>query len=343
VCAHLVTPGLGVEGTSYLRQGHWLFSSSFRYYNSTEDVLGSQPLSTPLVYANTHIYELDFSTIYALTDRIDLTLEGPLQYGTRRTSIEHDIFSQVRHTMRAFGPGNVTLGGECYLFEPRKTPDRNISLGLGVQFPIGDSNAKDYSYRATGKVLRPVDPAIQPAQDGWGILATIHGYSALYFPQQFPQTRWLRNTSVYLDGSYLATPQQFSNTETVFGDQRIITGGAFDLQHDSVVDQFLARTGVAQNLWPAAGLSASAGLRFEGVPKWDIIGGSDGFRLPGNSLSFEPSLALTRGKQSLSVSVPIAIHRYGSNSLANERAGGKGTAFDTIAGWQLVVSYTREF
>ena len=337
-----MTPGLGVEGSFYLPQGHWLFSSTFRYYNANEDVLGSQPLSTPLVYANTHIYELDFNMTYAVTDRFDLSLEGPLQYGTRKTSVEHNVFSPALHTMRAFGPGNISLVGSCYLFEPRKTPDRNISLGLGVQFPIGESDAKDYSYRANGKVLRPVDPAIQPAQDGWGILATIHGYSTLYFPQ-LPQTRWLKNTSVYLDGSYLATPQQFSHTETVFGDEKLLTGGRFDLQHDSVVDQFLARVGIAQNLWPAAGLSASAGLRFEGVPKWDIIGSSDGWRLPGNSLSFDPTLALTRGKQSLSVSVPIAIHRYGSNSLVGERTGSKGPGFDTIAGWQLIISYTREF
>ncbi|HEY4282497.1 MAG TPA: hypothetical protein VGM62_05480, partial [Chthoniobacterales bacterium] len=160
-----MTPGLGVEGT-YLAAGHWLISSTFRYYNSRQDVLGDEPLDHPLAYANTHFYQLDFSATYAVTDRFDITLEGPLQYGTRETSIEHDPDSMALHTMRAFGPGNIRIIPECYLFEPRKTPDRNISLGFGVEFPVGVDDAKDYSYRPIGRVLRPVDPAIQPSDGG---------------------------------------------------------------------------------------------------------------------------------------------------------------------------------
>ena len=342
MCAHLVTPGLGVEGTSYLQAGHWLFSSTFRYYNSRQDVMGDEPLDHPLVYANTHLYQLDFSATYAVTDRFDITLDGPLQYGTRQTSIEHDPASMKLHTMEAFGPGNTRIIPELYLFEPHKTPDRNISLGFGVEFPVGVDNAKDYSYRANRKVLRPVDPAIQPSDGGWGIIGTIHAFTSLYFPL-IPATSWLKNTYAYADGLYRATPQEYSHTQTLFGDQKNMTGGFYGLTYDSIDDQFLTRVGMSQNLWPSVGLSASAGVRFEGVPKHDLIGGSDGWRLPGNSRSFEPSLTLTRGKQSFSVSVPIAFHRYGSNSVAVGKAGGVGPGFDTIADWQLIISYTRVF
>ncbi|MDQ6626574.1 MAG: hypothetical protein M3Y69_10650, partial [Verrucomicrobiota bacterium] len=342
VCAHLITPGLGAEGTSYLAQGHWSFNSTFRYYNSLQDVMGDHPLKRPIIYANTHIYELDFSATYAVTNRFDLSLEEPVQYGTRKTSIEHDFMSSQRHTMRAFGLGNPRLFADVYLFEPSKSPDRNIALGLGVEFPIGDSNAKDTSHRATGNVERPVDPAIQPAQGGWGILARFHAYTNLDF-RHTPETSWLKDTFLYADGTYLATPQELSGTQTPFADEPAITGGTVGFRYSSVVDQFLVRLGLSQLLLRNLGLSGNIGLRFEGVPKWDLIGGSNGFRLPGNSLSIEPGLTLVRGKQSFTVSVPIALHRYGSNFLANERLGHTGAGFDAIADWQLLVGYTRQF
>ena len=139
--------------------------------------MGDEPLDHPLVYANTHVYALDFSATYAVTDRFDITLDGPLQYGTRQTWIEHNPASMKLHTMEAFGPGNTRIIPEVYFFEPRKTPDRNISLGFGVEFPVGVDNAKDYSYRANNKVLRPVDPAIQPSDGGWGIIGSIHAFT----------------------------------------------------------------------------------------------------------------------------------------------------------------------
>ncbi|HEY4282560.1 MAG TPA: hypothetical protein VGM62_05800, partial [Chthoniobacterales bacterium] len=152
-----------------------------------------------------------------------------------------------------------------------------------------------------------------------------------------------QNTYAYADGVYRVTPQEFSHTQSVIGDEKALTLGLKGLTYDSIDDQFLARVGMSQALWPSLGLYASAGVRFEGVPKHDLIGGSDGFRLPGNSRSFEPALTLTRGNQSFSVSVPIAFHRYGSSAIAFEKAGGVGPGFDTIADWQLIVSYTRQF
>ena len=343
VCAHLVTPGLNAEGAFYIPAGDWSVSSTFRYYNARQDVLGDHPLRHALVYADTHVYETDFSTTYAVTDRFDLSLEGSVQYGERKTWVEHDFNSMKLHTMAALGAGNVRLFVDGYIFEPRKSPDRNVSLGIGVEIPVGQDDAKDYSYRANGRrVLRPVDPAIQPAQGGWGILGRVHAYTTLYFPK-WEWTSALKHTFLYLDGLYDATPQEFSGTQTVFGDEPELTLGLRGFRYDSLVDQFLVRGGVSQMLWPSVGLSAAAGLRFEGVPSRDLIGKSDGFRLPGNNLSFEPSLTLVRGKQSFSVSVPISIRRYAANFEANEKSGSTGPSFDTIADWQLIVSYTREF
>jgi hypothetical protein len=339
-----VTPSLGVEGTSILPAGHWSASVAFRYYNSRQDVRGDEPLDHPFIYANTHVYGFDLSTTYAVTDRFDLTLEVPFQYGTRSTWIEHNFMSRDLHTMRAGGVGDPRLRADFWLLDPKKSPDRNISLGLGIEIPIGVDDATDYSYRATGKVIRPVDPGIQPANGGWGIILAGHAFTTLYFPD-LPYSNWFKNTWAYADAIYIFTPQEMNDTESVFGDEPALTaGGDKGLRFDSIPDQWLARMGVSQTVWPSKGLAVSAGIRWEGVPAYDVIGGSNGWRLPGNSLSFEPGVTWSNAKDSFSVFVPIAVHRHASRSAPFERLGiNPGPGVATIADWELILSYTHQF
>ena len=343
MCAHLGTPGLGVEGTSTLPAGHWEASVFFRYYNSSQDVLGDQPLTVPIVYANTHVYGFTTSATYAVTDRFDLTLDIPFQYGTRQTWIEHDFNSMTLHTMRAGGLGDMRLTASYWLLDPKKSPNRNIALSLGVSMPTGVDDASDYSYRATGKVLRPVDPAIQPADGGWGIILAGHAFTSLSFPQ-LPYSNWFTNTFAYVEGAYVITPQEMNGVESPIGDEPALTGGIKGFIFDSIPDQFLARIGVSQIVWPSKGVSVSAGLRWEGVPAHDLIGGSFGWRIPGGSVSFEPGVTWApRAQDSFSVFVPIAVHRYATEDAVDESLVGPGPGLAAIADWQLVISYTHQF
>lgn len=343
MCAHLVTPSLGVEGGSVLQAGQWSASVAFRYYNSRQDVLGDDPQDHPIIYANTHVYGWVVSGTYAVTDRFDLTFELPVQYGLRQTAAEHNFMSPDLHTMRAAGVGDPRLRADYWLVDPKRSPNRNISLGLGVSIPIGVDDATDYSYRATGKILRPVDPAIQPASGGWDIILATHAFSSLYFPG-LSCSSWFKNTWAYADGIYVLSPQEMNSTQTVFADEPQLTaGGDRGLRYDSIPDQWLARAGISQVIWPAKALSVSAGVRWEGVPAYDIIGGSNGWRLPGNSLSFEPGVSWSPGKESFSVYVPIAFHRHATESAPFQRLGMPGPGLATIADWELILSYTHTF
>lgn len=339
-----MTPSLGVEGSSVLECGHWLVSVAGRYYNSRQDVLGDEPLKHAIIYANTHVYGFDLTATYAVTDRLSLTLDVPFQYGTRSTWIEHEITSRDLHTMRAGGMGDPRIKADYWLLNPKKSPHRNISLGLGIKIPIGVDDATDYSYRATGKVLRPVDPAIQPADGGWGIILAGHAFTNLYFPS-LPSSNWLKNTFAYADAIYLFNPEETNDTETVFADDpRQTAGGDKGLRFDSVPDQFLARIGLTQVIWPSQGVAISAGVRWEGVPAYDVIGGSDGWRLPGNAVSFEPSISIARGKEYFSISVPIAVHRHASRSAPFERLGiAPGPGLATLADYQIILTYAHQF
>ena len=342
MCAHLVTPSLGVLDTNYLPAERWEAEAAFRYYNSRQDVLGDMPLKHPITYANTHIYELDLGVTYAVTDRFDLTMDIPIQYGTRKTSIEQNFMSPTLHTMHAFGFGDMQLRGDFWLFDPKGCSDRNIALGLGARFPTGEDDLTDYSYRATGKIKRPVDPAIQPGTGGYGIILESHGYSSLFF-KGLPSTSWLKNTYAYADGTYIVTPQEYNGVQSPTGDEPALTGGRKTAIIDSIPDEFLTRAGLEQMVLPSQGVAVSAGVRWEGVPGHDLIGGSSGWRLPGASLSFEPGISYTRGKNTFSVYVPIALYRVAYASAAFDHSPNPNPDLAAIADWQLIVTYTHQF
>jgi hypothetical protein len=340
VCAHLATPSLGVN-SSILQPGHWSVSLSFRYYNSRQDVLGDDPQDEPIIYANTHVYSLDLNVVYAATKRLSLVMDIPFQYGTRGTSIEHDFAipnPPPLHTMEAGGLSDIRLRGDFWLLDPDKHPNQNIALGLGVKFPTGDYAASDTAFRPTGPVERPVDPAIQPGDGGWGIVFHGHGFTTL------SSKGWLKNTFVYVDGTYLCNPEEMNDTQQVLGDVPAATaGGDPGLLYDSVPDQFLARIGLTQVAFPIKELSFSFGGRFEGTPSHDLIGGSEGWRLPGYAVSVEPGISYSRGHDYIAVTVPIAVFRHASRSAPFERLGVPGPGLATIADYQITLTYTHTF
>ena len=57
------------------------------------------------------------------------------------------------------------------------------------------------------------------------------------------------------------------------------------------------------------GAGASLGVRVEGVPRYDLIGRSDGFRRPGREVFVEPGISYCRGRSSVQFNLPRAIYR----------------------------------
>jgi hypothetical protein len=310
-----------------------MVTASYRYYNSFRDFHGSEKIpvpSPPEIYANTHVNTVDFSVTYAATDRLNFSLSLPIQHGTRLTYIEHDDGSS--HTMRADGVGDLRISGNLWLLDPETHPEQNVSLGLGVKTPTGNSNAQDYSFRSLGRVLRPVDPAIQPADGGWGVILSGYAFQRVF-----------KNTSAYFQGAYLINPREFSDTQTVYGDRPDFTGGDVGYIINSVPDQYLGRIGLNRGIWPAKGLSVSFGGRIDGVPSKDLIGGSDGFRIPGYSVSVEPGFYISRGKDLFSFTVPVAVKRHVGKTVADIRTNNPFAGIGTLADYQINMSYSRRF
>jgi hypothetical protein len=321
----------GAQETPYLGPHQWVATVAYRYFHSFRNFNSSgEEVNIPAIKNDTYVDLWDVGATYAVTQRLSLTLELPFQYGSRTNAGEHDKVHV--HTMRASGIGDMRLSTSVWLLNPDKHPDQNISLSLGVKAPTGNDAASDYSFRPTGPELRAVDPAIQPGDGGWGIILSGSGFAKVY-----------KNTFVYLNGFYLINPRETNGVRPVNFDVLTFTGGDKGLMVDSVPDQSMVRGGVAGAIWPKIGLSGSLGARWEGIPSHDLVGGSDGWRLPGYSVSVEPGISISRGKEYLSVTAPVAIYRYGITNVPFERTHPLVRGIASFADYQINVTYSHEF
>ena len=142
---------------------------AYRYFHSFRDFnANGDEVHIPLIKNDTYVDLFDIDATYAITKRLSLSFELPVQYGSRTNADEHDGVHV--HTMRAAGIGDMRLSANVWLLNPDKHPDQNISLSLGVKAPTGDDAVTDTSFRPTGPEQRPVDPAIEPGDGGWGII-----------------------------------------------------------------------------------------------------------------------------------------------------------------------------
>jgi hypothetical protein len=118
----------------------------------------------------------------------------------------------------------------------------------------------------------------------------------------------------------MSNPRETNNTVN-----RVLTANSTPIDaitaFHSVADQFVVRTGLNYAVWPAKGVSAGLGLRAEGIPTRDLIGGSDGFRRPGFIVAVEPGVAFQRGQFIFSANVPYALYRKRTRSVADIAGG----------------------
>jgi hypothetical protein len=322
-----IVPG-GFTNTMGLAH-HWLGTVSYRYYESFRHFVGDVENPQRETQGNNVINEvntIDVAATYGISPRWSATLTLPFIDADRSSLYEHDFVH--RHTMHAGGLGDIRLATDYWLLQPHRHMDGNIAFGLGFTAPTGDDQASDTAFRANGPVTRPVDPSIQPGSGGWGILLALQAY------QKISQKLF-----GYVQGSYLITPQEQNHTETTLGDNPLTP---VQRKYLSIPDQYFGRGGLSYMVWPAQGLNLSLGGRIEGVPVFDAIGGSLGFRRPGYTISIEPGFSWSGRRNSLSVYAPVALYRNRERS-APEIALGKPGGDAAFADYSILASFTHRF
>jgi hypothetical protein len=111
---------------------------------------------------------------------------------------------------------------------------------------------------------------------------------------------------------------------------------------NSISDQYFGRGGFSYLLWPERGLTLSLGARIEGVPVYDAIGGSLGFRQPGYTISVEPGISWTGKKNSFSILAPVTAYRIRQRSAA-EIAMGRPLGEASFADFSILASFNHRF
>lgn len=297
------------DGSGYLEKGDWQITQSVRHFKSHRHFAGDDE-QTIRSDNGTEVYNdswfFDTTLTYAWSKRLNLFVTVPFVNHDRSSMYEHlgNTSGQRFHTQAA-GLADVQVGGSFWVVDPAKAMNWNIQVGAAVKFPTGNAEVQDIFVRSSGPTLRYVDSSIQPGDGGTGFSLSLGGFYNL--------GHWVKNLSLYGNGFYLINPEE-RNEKTGF----------------SIPDGYMVRGGVEYRFDQVQGLSASLGLRNEGVIAHDLFGGSRGSRRPGFAVAVEPGLTYAKGRYSGTLTVPVAIHRNRVTTFGSIKAGDAAFADYTL-------------
>ncbi len=297
--------GGSINNSAILMPGESVVGTNFRYFKSFRHFRGSHEEKERIENGTeviNHSYFLDTYFNYAFAKRFYASATIPLVYHERSSMYEHGGNDYGdRHKTYAQGLADIRVGAGYWLINPEKSPTANLSLALGVKLPTGKYDYEGTFYNQGQEKndtdVRPVDQSIQPGDGGYGMTTELQGFVALgdYFA-----------FNGYL--FYLINPKETNGVE-----RRPGSGSEF-----SVPDQYAARLGF-NYMTPVHGLDLYLGGRLEGIPAFDLIGGSDGFRRPGYAISIEPGVNMSYKRLLLNFSVPIALVRNRTQSFTDKQ------------------------
>lgn len=294
------------------KQGTFMVNASYRYFKSFRHFRGDEQEKNRVADGTQVInlsHSLDLGVSYIAANRWTFTAAVPILYFDRSSLYEHYGNSlssnpnQERFHTKSAGIGDLRLSASYWLKNPMEQPKDNIALGLGIKFATGNPGVIDefHKLNAQGQdytIVKPVDQSIQLGDGAIGGFVDVQGY------KMFGD-----KTSLYYNAFYLFTPAEVNDVERNPGSE-----GDPIIQYFSVPDQFLARVGVNHSVKAVNGLGISLGVRAEGIPSKDVIGGSNGYRRPGYIISAEPGITYMKNKYVLAVNVPIAAYRNRTRS-----------------------------
>jgi hypothetical protein len=321
----------------------WTLGVAYRWLLSDRHFIGSEEQTARRrdgaeVINRSHF--ADLSLTWSASPRISVTATLPYVVSDRSSFYEHSGGSSAsgarRYLTRARGAGAARVALQAWWRDPRKEPRANLQFGLGVKVPTGEDRASDVFRTLRGPERRFVDQSIQPGDGGWGGTVEVLGHGVLT-----ARSNW------YVQAYYLINPQGVNgvSTETAnargrtwsalqrgaaagnpLAQQRLVRAEALGYANShsledvmSIADQYLLLLGGVATVWRARGVSATLGIRLEGVPAEDLLGSSDGCRRPGYSWSAEPGVMWNRGSWTAAVFVPVALYRNRVPSVADRR------------------------
>lgn len=296
------------------------------HWNGEEEQLQRHTLDT---YVTNHQRMLDINVNHVFTERFSMSASVPFINSSWGIPSPTSAGQAARADEVGRGLGDIAVGGRLWVLPTDKFKSGNFQVGLGVKMPTGNAGYRDVYVDNTGNnpKERFVDQSVQPGDGGWGMLMEVSGFKRV------------KTVTLFGSCAYLANPRDRNDTTAGNVNRSPLANPstAADTSFNSVPDQFLARVGGAVPIGQT-GMAASLTYRAEGMPRYDLIGASHGFRRPGVEMFIEPGFSYAKGGQVVSFQIPIAFYR---NRFPNPYTGNRGDA--TFPDYIVLASYGYRF
>lgn len=306
------------EGESWYSPRRWSVATGYRYFHSHRHFVGTVEQvnrAEQRTEVNNIVNLLDFAVSYQVNARWSVNAGVPLLLSERYNQRTPDQKTYGR------GLGDTSVSARMWVVRPPTESRQNLSFGFGVKLPTGEYGQTNTVTTATGTRTVVIDQSIQPGDGGYGLSLDAQGYKSISF------------LTIYGSGIYLFNPR---NTNGV------MTGrGRASESIMSVPDQYLYRFGGIVPVPRIRPLTASMGIRAEGIPVRDAFGKSDGFRRPGLILDIDPGLMLSLGENTFSLNVPVPFRRERTRSTSDIIDNRHGDA--AFADYVVLVGFSRRF
>ena len=324
-------PVLGAASRLVPERGEWQVSLSYRGLDSDTHYSGSEHQRVrerEQTYVINTQQALDVGVSYAASDRLSVSLGIPIVKSSWAVPTPIRPVPGPRAKQEASGLGDVSLTGRYWAFAPESR--HNVSLGLGIKAPTGKHDVTQVypNIDGTNSAEKAVDQSVQLGDGGWGILFDVQAF------------RQLSKATLFASGTYLVNPRDTNGTPSILVGLGLGNNPVFAEEGvlvNSVPDQYLVRMGAVMPLGET-GIGASLAYRVEGLPRYDLIGDSHGWRRPGYEMFVEPGLTFSKGRSSWSLHAPIGFYR---NREPNPYSGREGDA--TFPDFILLSAYSYRF
>lgn len=280
----------------------WL--NSDRHYTGSHENKERQEEGSQVINKS---HFVDVALSYAFSPRFSASFTIPFVLHDRSQVVRSNDTTRTilqRYHTQSSGIGDVRLEGNAWIIDPASHPKGNILLGIGVDMPTGEKDAKDtFQVFRNGQIVaeeRTVDQSIQPGDGGWGLALSLYGYQQI-----------VPRLNAFVNGVYTITPQEKNGVPTY-------RSNPFEAEM-SIADTYMGRAGFEYVVWPKHGVTLSLAGRIEGVPVYDAIGGSEGFRRPGFAVSVEPGIMASYKSWSFGLYAPVALYRNRERSVPDKQ------------------------
>jgi hypothetical protein len=297
----------------YLEKGDWQIQASLNRYNSDEYFTGSTRRSE-LIDTDAAPKEggtsLNFQGAYALSRNINLMADVPILVD----SYWNYRLGGSRHEMKASGLGDAIVGGRFWLFKIDNKTKQNLALQLAVRFPTGNANYQDNYPNALGQdiKLKAVKADIQPGSGAAGLRLATQGY------------RRFRHFAVYGNALYLFSLKEQNDTNSIMS---VLNPGGpaavpANKRYNATPDSYLFNLGASTPAPHLKGVSLSLGSQIAGVPTFNVLTGSEGYRQPGYLVTLNPGLSFNTKIASYFISVPVRVYGHiGKDFTGTQQSG----------------------